>query len=169
VTKHQETIRFGVVDREIMLGLSGFDFLKGILDGSLPAPPFAETTDIWLAEVHDGRVVFEGTPSARFFNPIGSVHGGWISMLIDSTLACAVQTRLKPGQFCTTVDMTTTFVRPVYPQTGKLRCEATIIHSGGRIATAQGTVTDHKGVIYAHGSETCMVMSGDKPAKGEKA
>jgi uncharacterized protein (TIGR00369 family) len=166
--KPNEPTSFGVVDRGALLALSGFDFLKGILDGTLPAPPFAGTTDIWLTEVADGRVVFEGVPSQRFYNPIGTVHGGWISMIIDSALACAIQTRLTPGQFCTTVDMSVTFVRPVIETTGRVRCEGRIIHSGGRIATAQGELTDAAGTILAHGSETCMVLGGDGQARTAK-
>jgi uncharacterized protein (TIGR00369 family) len=156
-----EKPRFGVVDRATLLSLSGIDFLRGIRDGSLPAPPFAETTEIWLTEVHDSRVVFEGEPSARFYNPIGTVHGGWISTMIDSSLACSIQTRLAVGQFCTTVDMSVTFVRPVTEKTGRLFCEGRIVHFGTRIATAEAQVKDRSGTIYAHGTETCMILSGE--------
>ena len=67
--------------------------------------------------------------------------------------------RLAAGQVYTTVDMTVSFVRPVFENTGKLRCEGKIIHAGSRIATAEGRVWDDAGTLIAHGSETCLVMT----------
>ena len=123
----------GVVPREIAAGISGLDFLEGLRDGKHPVPPFAAETDILIAEVDSGRVVFEATPSRRFYNPLGTVHGGWISTLLDSAMGCAVHSVLKAGQAYTTVDMTVSFVRPVFEKTGRLRCEGKIIHAGNRI------------------------------------
>src|SRR5438128_1937077 len=152
-------VRVGVVPREAVAGIAGLAFLQGLRDGKQPAPPFAVETDIWIAEVEGGRVVFEATPSQRFYNPLGSVHGGWISTLLDSAMGCAVHSVLKAGQAYTTVDMTVSFVRPVFEKTGKLRCEGKIIHAGGRVATAEGRVWAEAGALIAHGSETCMVLA----------
>jgi uncharacterized protein (TIGR00369 family) len=152
-------VKVGVVAREVATGMAGLDFLKGLRDRTHPAPPFAMETNIWLVEAESGRVMFEAWPSSRFYNPLGTVHGGWISTLLDSAMGCAVHSVLKAGQAYTTVDMTVSFVRPVFEKTGKLRCEGKIIHAGGRIATAEGRVWDEAGALIAHGSETCMVMT----------
>ena len=149
----------GVVPREIAAGISGLDFLEGLRDGKHPVPPFAAETDILIAEVDSGRVVFEAMPSRRFYNPLGTVHGGWISTLLDSAMGCAVHSVLKAGQAYTTVDMAVSFVRPVFEKTGRLRCEGKIIHAGNRIATAEGRVWDNAGTLIAHGSETCIIMA----------
>ena len=149
----------GVVPQELATATPGLAFLEGLRDGALPAPPFAAVTDVWLVEAESGRVVFEATPSSRFYNPLGTVHGGWISTLLDSAMGCAVHSMLKVGQAYTTVDMTISFVRPVFERTGKLRCEGKIIHAGRRIATAEGRVYDAAGTLIAHGSETCLVMA----------
>jgi uncharacterized protein (TIGR00369 family) len=139
--------------------IAGLDFLKRLVDGSYPAPPFAGETGIWIVEAERGRVLFAATASKRFYNPLGTVHGGWISTLLDSAMGCAVHSVLAPGQAYTTVDMTVSFVRPVFQTTGKLRCEGKIIHAGGRIATAEGRVWDDADTLIAHGSETCLVMT----------
>jgi uncharacterized protein (TIGR00369 family) len=152
-------IKVGIVARDIATGVAGLDFLRGLRDRIHPAPPFAVETDIWLVEVESGRVVFEALPSSRFYNPHGTVHGGWISTLLDSAMGCAVHSVLKAGQAYTTVDMTVSFVRPVFEKTGKLRCEGKIIHAGSRIATAEGRVWDQAGTLITHGSETCLVMT----------
>jgi uncharacterized protein (TIGR00369 family) len=151
--------RTGVVAREVATAVSGLEFLTSLRDAVHPAPPFAAVADIWIAEVAVGRVVFEALPSARFYNPLGTVHGGWISTLLDSAMGCAVHSTMEPRQSYTTVDMTVSFVRPVFEQTGKLRCEGKVIHVGGRIATAEGRVWDQAGTLIAHGSETCLLLS----------
>ncbi len=151
--------RFGVVDRNIAASESGHAYLMKLLDGTHPAPPFSEVCDAWLVEVGEGRVVFEARPSARFYNPMGTVHGGWISTVLDSAMGCAVQSVLKAGQAYTTVELKTNFVRPLLEQTGMVRCEGKIVHSGGRLATAEGRLIDGAGKLIAHGSETCMIMS----------
>ena len=155
----RDAAAIGVVPREIAAGVAGLDFLEGLRDGKQPVPPFAAETDILIAEVDSGRVVFEATPSRRFYNPLGTVHGGWISTLLDSAMGCAVHSVLKAGQAYTTVDMAVSFVRPVFEKTGRLRCEGKIIHAGNRIATAEGRVWDNAGTLIAHGSETCIIMA----------
>jgi uncharacterized protein (TIGR00369 family) len=117
-----------------------------------------------LIMAEHGRVLFEAVPAEKFLNPLGTIHGGWISTLLDSAMGCAVHCMLKPGHGFTTVDMTVSFVRAVLPTSGKLICEGKIIHSGGRIATAEGCVTDVAGKLIAHGTETCMILKA--PVEG---
>lgn len=138
--------------------VTGLEFLRRLRDGLHPAPPFSETADIWLREADYGRVLFQAKPSSRFYNPLGSVHGGWISTLLDSAMGCAVHSTLESGQRYTTVDMTVSFVRAVRGETGPVTCEGKIIHAGGRIATAEGRVFDASGTLLAHGTETCMIL-----------
>ncbi len=149
----------GVVPQEVAISVSGLDFLTALRDGKHPAPPYAVESDIWITEVESGRVVFEAEPSALFYNPLGTVHGGWTSGLLDSAMGCAVHSLLKRGQAYTTVDMTINFVRPVFANTGRLKCEGKIIHPGNRIATSEGRVWDRDGKLIAHGSETCLIWS----------
>jgi len=150
---------FGVVDPKVATSVSGVQFLKKMLNKEHPAPPFGQTTQIWPREFEAGRVIFEAEPSGRFYNPMGTVHGGWIATLLDSAMACAVHSMLKQDQAYTTVEMKVNFVRPVFESTGGLRCEAAIIHFGGRVATSEGRVLDRSGNLIAHGTETCLVMN----------
>lgn len=158
---------YGVVPPDVSTSQSGLVFLKGMIDGRYPAPPICETVDFWLASAEHGRAVFEAEPSPRVLNPLGTVHGGWISTLLDSAMGCAVHSTLKPGYGYTTVDMTVTFVKAVLPSSGRLTCEGKIIHSGGRIATSEGRLFDASGKLMAHGTETCLILA--VPAPGDKA
>ena len=51
--------QFGVVDKNTAASESGYAFLLKLLDATHPAPPISEACDVWLAEVVEGRVVFE--------------------------------------------------------------------------------------------------------------
>ncbi|HEX8666612.1 MAG TPA: PaaI family thioesterase [Beijerinckiaceae bacterium] len=148
----------GVVPRDVLTAGSGLAFLQGLIDGVHPPPPFSRATRIYLTEVSEGRAVFSGVPTEDFFNPIGTIHGGWTSALLDSAMACAVHSTLKPGQGYTTVEMKINFVRPVLPSAEALTCEGVVIHRGGTLATSEGRLLDAKGRLLAHGTETCMII-----------
>ncbi len=152
----------GILPIAAATAASGLDFLMGLRDGRHPMPPFAAETDIRLSEVERGRVLFEGVPSARFYNPLGTVHGGWIATLLDSAMGCAVHATLAAGETYATVDMAISLVRAVTADTGKLRCEGKIVHAGGRIATAEGRVWDGTGTLIAHGTETCLILRAQR-------
>ena len=113
-------------------------------------------------------MAFEASPSARFYNPMGLVHGGWLALLLDTAMGCAVHSTLEPGQAFTTVEMKTTFVRPVRESMGKLRCEGVLLHAGSRIASSEGKVFDCAGRLVAHGPETCLI-STVRSARGAAA
>lgn len=144
--------------RDKLAGLSGRETLQMILDGTLPAPPFAPTTLIDLIEVEEGRIAFSGRPDFAFLNPMGTVHGGWIATILDSAMGCAVHSTLKPGQLYATTAMTINYVRPLTADSGEVRCEATTVYSGARMATSEGRLIDGKGRLIAHGSESCLVF-----------
>lgn len=156
---------FGVVSRETLVAEDGRGFLQGMLDGRHPGPPIARSMGFLLTEVGDGSVVFEGTPTADFFNPLGTIHGGWTATILDSAMACAVHATLRTGEAYTTLEMKLNYVRPVMPDAGVLRCEGRVIHRGGTVATSEGRLVDGRGRLLAHGTETCVIFPV-RPASG---
>lgn len=136
----------------------GLDLMRAIMDGALPAPPIAHSLDFLLVEVEQGRAVFQGLPKFDFYNPIGSVHGGWIATLLDSCVGCAVHAALPAGKGYTTLELKVNYVRGLTRDTGPVRAEGRVIHLGGRVATAEGRLVDPAGRLYAHCSTTCLVM-----------
>lgn len=159
-------ISIGPLPRDVIAPMSGRGVLEGIKSGELPAPDFAATMNIWIDDVGDGRVVFRGEPSPAFRNPLGTVHGGWISAILDSAMACAIHSLLKPGQAYTTTAMTIQFTRALMGDGQEVRCEGVVVHAGGRIATAEGRLYDAKGRLVAHGSESCLIMDMEQqPAR----
>jgi uncharacterized protein (TIGR00369 family) len=152
---------YGVVTPDNLLSHTGLDFLRSIIAGTTPNPPISEVLNFHLSEADPGRVVFTGTPERRFYNPIGSVHGGWAATLLDSALGCAIFTTLDKGDGWTTVELKVNYVRGLDKDTGPVRAEGRVIHRGRTIATSEGDLKDKAGKLYAHATTTCMIF----PAK----
>ena len=109
-------------------------------------------------KIKDGRAVFQGRPSARHFNPLGTVHGGWFSTLLDSAVGCAVHCSLAAGKAFTTAELKINIVRPLTDKIALVRAEGQVIHLGKRMATADGRLVGADGKLYAHASTTCFIF-----------
>jgi uncharacterized protein (TIGR00369 family) len=148
----------GVAPRSDVAGLSGLEVFEAIFDGRLPAPPIGETLDFLPIEITFGRALFQGAPAPGHYNPLGSVHGGWIATLLDSCVGCAVHSALPAGKAYTTAELKVNYVRPVTTRVGLVRAEGRTIHVGGRMATADGRLYGPDDKLYAHASTTCFIV-----------
>ncbi len=151
----------GVTPTEQILTYDGLGFLNAIIDGTLPKPPMADLLGFDLVEAEKGKAVFEGVPEFRHYNPIGVVHGGFAMTLMDSCMACAVQTTLAKGEIYTTLELKVNLVRAITKDTGLIRATGRLIHRGRTTGTADGELRDAKGTMLAHGTTTCIIF----PAK----
>jgi uncharacterized protein (TIGR00369 family) len=139
-------------------GMPGIEILRAVLDGRLPTPPIFRTLGFHLAEVGDGCTVFEGVPYFDHINVLGSVHGGWFGVLLDSCMGCAVHTRLPSRKTYTTLEYKVNIIRPAGLQTGPLRAVGEAAHVGRRTGVTTGRIVDPAGRLYATGSTTCLVF-----------
>jgi uncharacterized protein (TIGR00369 family) len=138
--------------------ISGLETVQLALEGKLPIPPILATLDISLVEVAEGHAAFEGSPAEWQYNTLGTVHGGWLSAVLDSALGCAVYTVLSPGCGLATLDLHVRFVRPVTVAVRRVRAEAQVTHSGNRIVTAEGRIHGADGKLYATGTTSCLIL-----------
>ena len=139
--------------------MTGLELIEAIAARRIPQAPMAELLDFDLHEVEEGRVVFEGHPSERMNNPMGTVHGGFALTMLDSAMGAAVHTTLPAGAHYGTLEVKVNLVRPITGATGPLYAEGTVIHGGRTTATAEGKLTGAgDGKLYAHGTTTCMLF-----------
>ena len=157
----ERTFNYGVTPLGTIMSMGGLAFLKAMIAGKLPQAPMCATLGFHLAEVEEGRAVFEGVPEYQHYNPISTVHGGFHATLLDSALGCAIFSTLAKGEAWATLELKINFVRPIGKHTGKVRAEGRIIHRGRSVATSEGDLRDGTGKLYAHASTTCMIF----PAK----
>jgi uncharacterized protein (TIGR00369 family) len=123
----------------------------------IPHAPIAELVGMELVELGEGRATFALDPAERHYNPLGTVHGGIAATLLDSAMGCAVHTTLSDGERYTTLELKVNFVRAITEATGRVVASGSVIHRGGRIATAEARLADGDGRLLAHGTSTCLI------------
>lgn len=141
------------------MSMLGIDYMTAIANREIPPPPIAKILGMsGIHAVEDGRVRFGTNIGAWQMNTSGVIHGGLVATLCDSALGCAVHTTIPQGLAYTTSELNVNFVRPVPPTLDKLYADATTLHSGKRIATAEAKVVDENDTLYAHATTTCLVF-----------
>jgi len=121
-------------------------------------PPLGEKLGISLVEAEHGHAIFEATPDNTSYNPMGSVHGGYISTILDSACGIAAHTGLKPGFGYTTLELKVSFIRSLNDASGKIRAIGRLISMGGRAAFSEATLFNEKGQICATATSTLLVF-----------
>lgn len=150
--------KYGLIPHEIWKNEKPIEVFQKMIRGELPAPPIGESFDFRVSEISDGRVVLEGKPHKKFYNPLGSIHGGFISTLLDSAMATAIHSTLDAGKGLTSIEIKISFARPIFEETGTIRAVGETIHVGKTIAAAEGRLIDADGKLYAHGTTNCYIF-----------
>jgi len=148
----------GVTSAQDFKESSGIEFLQRIFNGELPSPPIGETLGFVPIAAEPGRVVFQGTPDKRHYNPLGGVHGGYFCTLLDSALGCAIHSTLPKGIGYTTLELKVNLIRALTDEVGPVRAEGKTIHVGKRVGIAEAIITDVDGKQYAHATTTCLIF-----------
>jgi len=157
-------VEYGVTPTHVMASMTGLDFVRAIFEGKLPAPPIMQNVEPFDSTAETGHVVFHSVPGFRHYNPIGSVHGGYAAILLDSAMGLAVQSMLPQGSGYTTLEFKISFIRGMSKDTGTIRTEGRVLNAGRRAATAEARITDDKGKLIAHATTTCLVFELPKTA-----
>jgi len=142
---------------------SGLELLRAMAAGELPPPPVMELIGLAGLEVEDGSVTFYLDPQEFHYNPIGSVHGGIISTMLDSATGCSVHSTLPAGVAYTSLDLNVKFLRAVTLASGRLRCTGTVLQRGRRTCYAEAKMTDAAGRLVAHATSSCLIFESPRP------
>jgi len=145
--------------RDAAARLTGLELMRAIASGDLPAPPVAKLLGFDIDRVDEGNVVFSMDPIEAHQNPLGTVHGGIITTLLDSAMGCAVHTTLPAGGMYTTLELKTNFLRPSFAGGARLLAEGTVLNRGATAVLVEATITDAEtGKKIAHGTSTCLIL-----------
>lgn len=138
--------------------LTGYDFLMRVFEGQLPLAPIQETISSRVVSVEKGQVIFELKGEEFHYNPIGSVHGGIISTVLDSAIGCSLLSTLEVGESFTSLDLKVNFLRRITADTPPLTTKTKIIHKGRTTAYLECELLDAEGKLYAHAVSNCMIF-----------
>lgn len=147
--------------RDVVAGLAamdGIEALRRMAAGDAPYPPIADTIGMRVVEVEPGRVVWEAEPGEHLYNPIGTVHAGFVTTLLDSAMGTAFISTAEAGTRWTTLELKANFTRAITADTGVVRCTGTIVHRGRKVVTTEARAEDAEGRLLAHATSTILVL-----------
>ena len=152
-----------MIGASLIGAMSGLEFMQALLDGTIAPPPIITLMNMQLTAVAVGSVTFTCEPDESHYNPIGSVHGGFMCTVLDSVAGCAVQTTLPKGQGYTSLEIKVNYLRPLSVASGTLTAVGTVVKPGSRAAFADARVTDAAGRLVATASSTLLVFPLRQP------
>lgn len=129
----------------------------GRKDVALTCNPAFETMGAVLVEGTPGDVLvsFEAGEGAAQGN--GVVSGGTLAAILDSAMAVAVLSALRPGQTCSTISLTVNMLRP--GMVGRLYVKAGVEKMGSRVAFAQARLLNAADQTVATASSSLAVIA----------
>ena len=145
-----------VSDFTTMSGLEIMRFIQS--EGLSDVPSIGRLVGIRFDKVDEGSITASLDTRPDFANPLGIVHGGIAATLLDTVMGCAVHTTLPAGVGYTTLELKVNYVRAAHTGGQTLTGTGSVIHSGRRVATAEGRVIDEKGRLMAHATTTCLIL-----------
>lgn len=146
------------VSASAVASMTGLEFVEALVEGRLPPPPILALMNLVAASASTGEVEFRCTPDESHYNPIGTVHGGFVCTVLDSVLGCAVQTTLPEGTGYTSLEIKVNYLRPLSADSGELIATGRVTKPGSRAAFAEGEVRDGNGRLIATASSTLLVF-----------
>jgi uncharacterized protein (TIGR00369 family) len=138
--------------------MTGLEHMRAMVAGDAPEPPISKLLEFGAVRADPGEVVFTCVPSESVLNPLGLIHGGLVSTLLDSVIGCAIHTTLAAGVGFVSIDLNVSFLRP--PVVGEmLTATGRVTKPGRRVAFGAGEVHDSRGKLIASGTGSCLVMT----------
>jgi uncharacterized protein (TIGR00369 family) len=150
----------GQGDFEALSKLDGLGQLQAIERGLMPPPPVMSTIRMNHFHAERGTVTCGMRAETFHYNPLGGVHGGMISTLLDTAAGCSVHSTLAVGEGYTSLDLSVKFLRPVTVDSGQLTCAGKVVSRGRRTALAEAQLFDEDERLLAHATSSCMIFGG---------
>lgn len=135
------------------------DASGGFFTRDMPKPPCAELLgweliDQWPEE---GRIEIAFHPSVAMLNPRGTVQGGFVTAMLDDTMGPALVTLTGGKEVPASLDITTTFIRPVMP--GRVVAKGRVVSRTRSTAFLEAELFDTEGNLLARATSTARIMA----------
>ncbi|MBI1876026.1 MAG: PaaI family thioesterase [Acidobacteria bacterium] len=143
---------------------SMLEFAERQIRGEVPPPPIAQTTGLRMISIGPGRAVFELDVDRRFHNPMGTMHGGVLTLIADSAMGMAFASTLEEGQTFTTIELKANFLMPV--RSGTLVATGRLVQRGRTVGLTECDVT-LDGQLVARAMSTCIARTISADTRSE--
>lgn len=147
----------GVARPSELAGRSGLEILQQMMDGALPYAECAKSLNFCALKIAPGYALFQGTTTREQLNPMGTIHGGWISSIFDSALGCAVLSSLSAGQIYSTTKLDVRYKKFLNLDVNRVRVVAQLARVEGRDAFAEARLYGSDHAVYAEAAAECRL------------
>ncbi|TDC77189.1 PaaI family thioesterase [Actinomadura sp. 7K507] len=136
--------------------LSGAEFIRAMRDKRIPE--FSDISDyigqaVTVAE--HGLVEIAWTPGEKLCNPGGTVHGGYIAMILDNAVCLAASSTCDRFMPMLTLNLNIDYLRGV--QAGETyTVTGTCVHPGRTRMVSNAAITDTRGRPLAQASASVV-------------
>lgn len=120
--------------------------------------PFFRLLGVRLHEARADQATLALEYRDDLVQPTGILHGGLHAVLIDSAIAQALLTTIRPSFSVVTVHLDTKHFAPI--SGGQVFAEATVVRKGKRVAHGEAIVRDQAGKRVAQGWAVFAVTGG---------
>ena len=120
--------------------------------------PIGKLLGLTITSSGAGRATVDFEASARYANPMGTLHGGVLCDLADAAMGVAYLSTLAEDETATTIELKINFLRPVW--NAKLRAEARVVRAGKVLGFIECDILDQQQRLVARASSTCMILHG---------
>jgi len=134
--------------------------LQAVVRGNEKIAPIAKTLGFKLTHVEPGSASVEIDVDERFWNPMGTLHGGILCDITDAAMGLAYAAGLNDDESFTTIELKINYLRPF--KEGHLKAIAKTVHRGRTVGVLDCEVFDDRGKIIARSSSTCLTLRGEQ-------
>ncbi|RFU37436.1 PaaI family thioesterase [Actinomadura logoneensis] len=136
--------------------LSGAELIRAIADGRFP---HLSTVDDHLGQritgAEPGRIGLGWSPREELCNPGGTVHGGYVAMILDNACCLAGASTCERFMPMLTLNLNVEYLRPV--QAGETyTVTGTCVHPGRTRMVSNAAITDSEGRLVAQASASVL-------------
>ena len=136
--------------------LTGAELIQAMADGRFPelSPINTHIGQKIRSAVH-GRVEIDWTPAERLTNPGGTVHGGYIAMILDNAVCLAGTSTCEHFMPMLTLNLNVDYLRAVTADR-TYRVVGTCVHPGRTRMVSNASITDGEGRVLAQATASVL-------------
>jgi uncharacterized protein (TIGR00369 family) len=120
--------------------------------------PWVRELDLQLIEARVGEVMLALPVAPKHIHAGGVMSGQTLMAAADTAMVLAVSSQLGAFRPMTTVQMQTSFLRPVAPDTGAARVTARVLRLGKNLVFGEIHIETGAGQLAAHATTTYALL-----------
>ncbi len=144
-------------------GCTGLEAVRAFISTGGSSRGIGKTMRFKATSADVGNVVLEGCPDEDFYNPLGTVHGGYAATLLDAAMGLAAHTAIPRESGYSTIDLNVTYLKSLRADSSPVIAKGQAIHVGRRLVACEAQLMDRHGSLCARATATFMIVAQEGP------